>query len=227
MSLSETFAAGGVVMWPLLLFSLGVIAVTVERCLFWFRIKKQERKVVKGILQIYQANPPAVFAKLKQNIDLPISRIFLEALELEGASPNQFRLALESATQAELPLLKRFNTVFETVVAVAPLLGLLGTIVGLIRSFASLNLGGLGGANTGLVTGGISEALVSTAAGMVVAIFTLLFANLFRGFYKRQIALIQEYGGQLEILYEWRYQSVGQSAGQSVAKKEATYAGNR
>lgn len=206
-------------MWPLLLFSLCAVGVTIERGLFWFRIKRQERKVVKNILQLYRANPPAVFDQLKQHIDLPISRIFLEALELEGASPNQFRLALESAVQAELPLLKRFNTVFETIVAIAPLLGLLGTILGLIRSFASLNLGGLDGSNTGLVTGGISEALVSTAAGMIVAIFTLLFANLFRGFYKREIALLQEYGGQLEILYEWNHQSTH--------SKEVTYASSR
>lgn len=210
-------------MWPLLLFSLCAIAVTIERGLFWFRIKRQERAVVKTVLHTYRASPSAAFAKLKQNISLPISRIFLEALELENASPNQFRLALESATQAELPLLKRFNTVFETIVAVAPLLGLLGTILGLIRSFASLNLGGLGAGNTGLVTGGISEALVSTAAGMIVAIFTLLFANLFRGFYKRQVALLQEYGGQLEILYEWHYQSLNQSS----SEKEVAYANNR
>ncbi|MEO1388879.1 MAG: MotA/TolQ/ExbB proton channel family protein [Cyanobacteria bacterium J06634_6] len=219
MSLIEIFSAGGLVMWPLLLFSLCAIAVTFERSLFWFRIKKQERNVVKNILQIYRTNPLAVFAKLKQHINLPISRIFLEALELENASPNQFRLALESATQAELPLLKRFNTVFETIVAVAPLLGLLGTILGLIHSFASLNLSGLSNGNTAMVTGGISEALVSTAAGMIVAIFTLLFANLFRGFYKRQISLLQEYGGQLEILYEWHYQSV--------PDKEVAYAGHR
>lgn len=218
MSFIEVFSAGGLVMWPLLLFSLCVIAITIERGLFWFRIKKRERQVVKDILQVYRVNPAAVFDRLKQNINLPISRIFLEALELEGASPNQFRLALESATQAELPLLKRFNTVFETVVAVAPLLGLLGTILGLIRSFASLNLEGLNGASTGLVTGGISEALVSTAAGMIVAIFTLLFANLFRGFYRCQVALLQEYGGQLEILYEWYYQTLNE---------EVAYAGNR
>ncbi len=186
--------------------------------------QEKERQVVKDVLQGYRTNPPAAFAKLKQHIDLPISRIFLEALELEGASLNQFRLALESATQAELPLLKKFNTVFETIVAVAPLLGLLGTILGLIRSFASLNVGGLGGVNTGLVTGGISEALVSTAAGMIVAIFTLLFANLFRGFYKRQIALIQEYGGQLEILYEWHYKAVNQPV---TNEKETAHASNR
>jgi biopolymer transport protein ExbB len=84
MSFAETFAAGGIVMWPLLLFSVCAIAVTIERGLFWFRIKKQERQVVKDILQLYRANPPAVFAKLKQNINLPISRIFLEALELSA-----------------------------------------------------------------------------------------------------------------------------------------------
>jgi biopolymer transport protein ExbB len=76
----------------------------------------------------------------------------------------------------------------------------------LINSFASLRLGDVGGTQTTNVTSGISEALVSTAAGLVVAIFTLLFANAFRGFYLRQIALIQEYGGQLELLYRRRYE---------------------
>ncbi|MEM6598739.1 MAG: MotA/TolQ/ExbB proton channel family protein, partial [Cyanobacteria bacterium P01_C01_bin.69] len=89
MSLVEIFSAGGIVMWPLLLFSLCAIAITVERALFWFRVKKQERQVVKNILQIYRANPSAVFAQLKKSINLPISRIFLEASELENASPNQ------------------------------------------------------------------------------------------------------------------------------------------
>lgn len=130
--------------------------------------------------------------------------MFLEALAIEGASPKQFHLALASAMQAELPRLRRFNTVFATIISVSPLLGLLGTILGLIRSFSAIQLGNMG-ANADLVTGGISEALVSTAAGLVVAIVTLLFANLFRGLYKRQIALLQEYGGQLEILYETHY----------------------
>ncbi len=132
---------------------------------------------------------------------MPIARIFLAALELEQPTPEKFRLALESEAQAEIPVLKRFNTVFETIISLAPLLGLLGTVLGLIYSFASLRLGDVGASQTGGVTSGISEALVSTASGLVVAIFTLLFANAFRGFYIRQIALIQEYGGQLELLY--------------------------
>ncbi|MEO0827180.1 MAG: MotA/TolQ/ExbB proton channel family protein [Cyanobacteria bacterium J06642_9] len=204
MSITQIFVAGGIVMVPLLLFSIAAIALSIERAVFWWRISRRQRPVVKTILQSYRCDPPAAFASLRSNINLPISRIFLEALELEGASPSQFRLALEGATQAELPLLKRFNTVFQTIIAVAPLLGLLGTILGLIRSFAAIQIGELG-ANAEAVTGGISEALVSTAAGMVVAIFTLVAANLFRGLYKRQVALLQEYGSQLEILYEWRY----------------------
>ncbi len=158
-----------------------------------------------------------MYPKLRQNINLPLARIFLEALDIEGASPKQFHLALASAMQAELPHLRRFSTVFATIISVAPLLGLLGTILGLIRSFAALQLGDLN-TNTGAVTGGISEALVSTAAGLVVAIGTLLFANLFRGLYKRQIALIQEYGGQFEILYETHYERQSQLKDESLIR---------
>ena len=206
-TITEIFAAGGIVMYPLILFSLAVIALGIERAIFWTRVNQRQRQVIKDILNTYRRAPIDVFPKLKQNIDLPIARIFLEALELDGASPNQFRLALESATQAELPLLKRFNMVFQTVIAVAPLLGLLGTILGLIRSFSAIQVGEIG-QNADMVTGGISEALVSTAAGLVVAIATLLIANVFRSLYKRQVALLQEYGGQLEILYEWNHDAV-------------------
>jgi biopolymer transport protein ExbB len=83
---------------------------------------------------------------------------------------------------------------------------MLGTVLGLITSFASLNIANVGASQTAGVTGGISEALVSTAAGLVVAIFTLLFANTFRGLYVRQMASIQEYGGQLELLYRRLYE---------------------
>lgn len=92
-------------------------------------------------------------------------------------------------------------TVFDTIVTLSPLLGLLGTVTGLIRSFASLNLGSVGDESALQVTGGISEALISTATGLMVAVFTLLFANIFRGFYRRQIAAIREYGTQLEVLH--------------------------
>lgn len=205
MAISDLFSLGGIVMWPLLGFSILTVALILERLLFWFKVAQQDR-FVREVLSLYRRTPQAAFAKLDQNTDLPIARIFLAALILERPTPEEFRLALESAAQAELPLLKRFNTVFETVINVSPLLGLLGTILGLINSFASLRLGDVGGTQTAGVTGGISEALISTAAGLIVAILTLLFANTFRGLYRRQIALMQEYGGQMELLYRRRYQ---------------------
>ncbi|MEO0970222.1 MAG: MotA/TolQ/ExbB proton channel family protein [Cyanobacteria bacterium J06639_18] len=201
------FTAGGVVMIPLLGFSILAVMLIIERISFWVKINRRQRLVVREVLSLYrQNNVVGAIDKLRKNTDLPISRIFLAALELEQPNPEEFRLALESEAQAEIPLLKRFQNIFETIISLAPLLGLLGTVLGLIASFASLNLGDIGGTKTSGVTGGISEALVSTAFGLFVAIFTLLFANTFRGLYQRQIASIQEYGGQLELLYRRRYE---------------------
>jgi biopolymer transport protein ExbB len=73
--------------------------------------------------------------------------------------------------------------------------------MGLIRSFSSLNLGEIGGTKTLGVTAGISEALVATATGLVVAVIALLLANTFRAFYQRQLGLIEEYSVQLELLH--------------------------
>lgn len=194
-------------MWPLLAFSVLAIALIIERSIFWLKINKRQTRVVKEVIRLYRSeNIVGALDKLKQNADLPIARIFLAALELEQPTPEEFRLALESEAQAELPILKRFNTIFDTIISISPLLGLLGTILGLIASFASLNIGDVGGSRTAGVTSGISEALVSTASGLVVAIMTLLFANTFRGLYQRQTALIQEYGGQMELLYRRDYE---------------------
>ncbi|MEO1341219.1 MAG: MotA/TolQ/ExbB proton channel family protein, partial [Cyanobacteria bacterium J06635_13] len=127
--------------------------------------------------------------------------IFLAAVELEDPTYDEFRLALESATQGELPTLRRFSTLFQTIITASPLLGLLGTILGLIQSFSAMDIGNIATSNASGVTGGLGEALASTVLGLVVAIFTLLFANAFRGLYLRELATIQELGGQLELLY--------------------------
>lgn len=217
MGIQNLFAAGGIVMWPLLAFSVLGVALIIERIRFWVRINQRQSRVVRDVLNLYRLdNVVGAMDKLQKNADLPLARIFLAALELEEPNPEEFRLALESESQAEIPVLKRFQNMFETIISLAPLLGLLGTVLGLITSFASLNLGDVGGTKTTGVTSGISEALVSTASGLIVAIFILLFANTFRGLYQRQIALIQEYGGQLELLYRRRYE-----------KGEKTYASTR
>ncbi|MFN6465278.1 MAG: MotA/TolQ/ExbB proton channel family protein [Nostoc sp. DedVER02] len=217
MGIQNLFVAGGIVMWPLLAFSVLGVALIIERIRFWVRINQRQSRVVRDVLNLYRLdNVVGAMDKLQKNADLPLARIFLAALELEEPNPEEFRLALESEAQAEIPVLKRFQNMFETIISLAPLLGLLGTVLGLIASFASLNLGDVGGSKTASVTAGISEALVSTASGLIVAIFILMFANTFRGLYQRQIALIQEYGGQLELLYRRRYE-----------RGEKTYASTR
>ena len=207
MGINNVFSAGGVVMIPLLGFSVLALALIVERIRFWLKINNRQTKVVRDVLNLYRRNNVVgAIDGLRKNADLPIARMFLTALELEEPTPEEFRLALESEAQAEIPLLKRFQNIFDTIISLAPLLGLLGTVLGLIGSFASLDLGDVGGSQTANVTGGISEALVSTAAGLIVAIFTLMFANTFRAMYQRQMALIQEYGGELELLYRHHYE---------------------
>ena len=199
MPINNLWTAGGIVSIPLLGFSLLAIALIIERIIFWLRVKNKQRRIVKEVLSLYKSDRFAAISKLKQNAQLPIARIFLEAMELEDPTPDEFRLALDSAVQAEIPVLRRFGTWFQTIITASPLLGLLGTILGLIQSFSAMDLGNAASTNTTEVTVGLSEALISTVMGLVVAIFTLLFANTFRGLYLRELAFIQEYGGQLEL----------------------------
>jgi biopolymer transport protein ExbB len=206
----DFFAKGGVVMWPLLGLSILGVSLAIERSLFWLRLGKRQNQIVREVLKLYRRDPLATLKTLELNADLPIARIFLAALTLEEATPEEFRLALETAAQSELRFMKRFSNVFEIIIGLAPLLGLLGTILGLIRSFASLRVGDVEGTKSITVTGGISEALIATASGLVVAIFTLLFASTFQGLYQQQKELIQEYGGHLELLYR-RHQERGAS----------------
>lgn len=200
-SLGQILMAAGIVGIPLLVFSIVAIALIVERIVFWYRVNRRQKRVIREVLELYKQEPALAQEKLARNVDLPMARIFLEAISLEDAEPDELALAIDGATQAEIPVLKRFSNIFDTIVTLSPLLGLLGTVLGLIQSFSALNLGDVSGTKAAGVTSGISEALVSTAFGLVVALFTLFFANTFRGFYQGQIALIQEYSAELELLY--------------------------
>lgn len=206
--LGQILISAGVVAIPLLAFSIVAIALIVERIVFWYRINRRQEKVIKEALALYREEPSLAIGKLERNVDLPMARIFLEALSLEDAEPDELALAIDGATQAEVPNLKRFNSVFDTIVTLSPLLGLLGTVLGLIQAFSALNLGDIGGTKTVGVTTGISEALTSTAFGLVVAVVTLFFANTFRGFYLRQLAMIQEHSAELELLHRRRYKQM-------------------
>lgn len=204
----ETFAkipiVGQVVIICLFCFMAAATALIVERIRFWLRVSRQQPRFAKEFIELYRYQPELASEKIKRHIDLPIARIFLAAVALDQPTPEEFRLAMESELQAEVPVLRRFSSVLEMIVGLAPLLGLIGTISGLITSFGALDIGDIGGTKTAGVSAGISEALLTTASGLVVAAFCLAFASIFRSLYRRQMSLIQEYGGYLELIYRQR-----------------------
>ena len=206
MDFIKTFNSGGAVMYPLLLASILVIALAIERLYFWTKIGKREKPMIRTVFDLYQNGSPLVLDRLERERDLPLARIFMAAISLKDATPDEFRLAMESEAHAEMPILRRFINVFDAVIGLAPLLGLLGTVTGLIASFSSLKIGQSVGAGSNNVVGGIAEALVSTATGVIVAVLASLCANIFRGLYQRQLSQIQESTGQLELIHRrnWR-----------------------
>jgi biopolymer transport protein ExbB len=207
MEITKLFNAGGIVMYPLLFSSIIVVALAIERLYFWFKIGSRQQPLIRTVLDLYQQQSPLVIDRLKREQDLPIARIFLSALVLQNATPEEFCLAMESEAHHEIPVLRRFNNIFDAAIGLAPLFGLLGTILGLINSFSALKIGTGGGSGTSTVVAGISEALVSTASGLVVAILASICANLFRGIYQRQLSQIQASTGQLELIHRrhWEY----------------------
>lgn len=197
--LFDTLVAGGITIIPLMICSFLVVTLAIERTVFWSRINKHQKRIVRTALQIYQESPSQAGEFLQQHLDLAIARIYLEALSIPDATPTEFSLALETRTQSEESLLKRYNNVFEIIVGLAPLLGLLGTVTGLITSFGSLTLGDVGGSKSLNVTSGISEALISTAVGLIVAVMALIAASIFRSLYAQQMTYIDESCAQLEL----------------------------
>jgi biopolymer transport protein ExbB len=97
--------------------------------------------------------------------------------------------------------MRRGDKILETIVAVAPLLGLLGTVTGLIATFNNLNIGSGGGTDTSQAAAGIGEALITTAAGMVVAIMALLVFRVLVSLQAQQMDYFSEAGNELELIY--------------------------
>ncbi len=202
------FTVAGIVLFPLLGFSVFVIASGIERSKFWFNLSKRQPKFAKELVELYQRQPEMAVEKAQRNLDLPIARIMLAALQLPKASPETFRLAMEAELRSEIPGLKRFMNWYEMIVGLAPLLGLIGTVMGLIQAFGGLNLGDVGGTKTAAVSAGISEALVTTAAGLLVATIALVTLTTFRGAYQRQMTLLEECGGQMELVHRCRIENL-------------------
>lgn len=189
-------------MWPLLGLSVATIACAAERGWFWFQFLRQEDRIVHDVLEAARVDLDKAAAIASQAQWLPIGRFLLAPLRLKKPTPETFRLALEAAGDKEFVKMRKGDKLLETVVGIAPLLGLLGTVIGLITTFNNLNIGG-GGASDGATkaASGIGEALIATATGMIVAIIALAFFRIFVTLQSRQVDYFSEVGSELELIY--------------------------
>ncbi|PIG94622.1 MotA/TolQ/ExbB proton channel family protein [Gloeocapsopsis sp. IPPAS B-1203] len=216
----DTFIAGGPVMWPLLGLSIVTFACALERAWFWFQLLSKEDRIVHDVLAAarFDLMKAANIAQKAQS--LPIGRFLFAPLRLTQPTPETFRLAMEAAGDKEFTQMRKGDKLLETVVALAPLLGLLGTVTGLIGTFNNLNIGGGGTtAEATRAAAGIGEALITTAAGMIVAIIALIFFRVFVTLQSQQIDYFSDVGSELELIYrqtwyEPMFSSIGQNSTQ-------------
>jgi biopolymer transport protein ExbB len=220
----DFLARGGPVMVPIMGCSVLTIATALERTLFWTKLLQREGQVVNDVLDASRRDLNEAAAIAAQYQDLPIGRFLLSPLRLKNPSPETFRLAMETAGDREFVKMRRGDKILETIVAVAPLLGLLGTVTGLIATFSNLNIGGGGtGEQASAAAAGIGEALITTAAGMVVAIMALLVFRVLVSLQSQQIDYFSEAGNELELIYrQYWYEPALMAAEQA---RQGPYAG--
>ncbi|MBW4462402.1 MAG: MotA/TolQ/ExbB proton channel family protein [Nodosilinea sp. WJT8-NPBG4] len=198
----DVLVKGGPVMVPIMGCSVLTIATALERALFWTKLLRREDQVVSEVLDASRHDLSKAAEIAAQSQDLPIGRFLLAPLRLKQPSPETFRLAMETVGDRELVKMRKGDKLLETVVAVAPLLGLLGTVTGLIATFSNLNIGGGGsGDQATAAAAGIGEALITTAAGMVVAILALLIFRVLVTLQAQQVDYFSDAGNELELIY--------------------------
>jgi biopolymer transport protein ExbB len=206
MSIIDIFQKVGVTAIPLLFVSILSLSVIFERSFFWFKVLTQEKEVVNRILDACRRDWEMATEIARQSYEQPIGRFLYAPLQLQNPDPELFRLALESTADDEITSMRRGDKILELAIAVAPLLGLAGTVFGLIRTLGSINIAQIGTPAAAGVTGGIGEALYSTAAGLVVAIGSLIFYRLFQAFVFNQAKIFRRAGNELEVLYRQKWQ---------------------
>ncbi len=201
MNIVELFQNGGPAMWPLLGLSILAVGTILERIWFWASVLLKERSIVDRVMDAATRNWQAAREIALEARRQPIGRYLYAPLRLVNPDPEVFRLALETAADDELASMRRGDKLLEAVIALAPLLGLLGTVLGLIKSLGSLSISDLGTQATAGVTLGIGNALISTAAGLIVAITSLAFYRVFQAFWYNQVRVFRKAGSELELLY--------------------------
>ena len=199
-SIDKIIFFGGVVMWLLLLISIITLACIFERIFFWFDLRNKNYKIPKLILENYSLNKDELINSLNKKINNPYAQILIDIFNTNFINEKDFEKALEINLVNQINKLNKYGNIFNLTIGIAPLLGLLGTILGLMNSFSFIDLGNVG-TNSREVTGGISEALVSTAYGLVIAIFTLVFLSYFNSCRKNEIISLRDFGTRFQIKY--------------------------
>jgi len=172
--LIDQFRKGGPVMWPILVVSIVALTVVLERCIWWSgRWFRRDPKRIEKVFTAIENGDTAEASRLSRGSRDPVLRMLWNGLNHQHSS---LEAALQVAAGIEIKRAGRFLVVMDTLVTLAPLLGLLGTITGLIRSFSFLGNEELA---VQAVTGGIAEALIATACGLGIAIFALIPFNFF------------------------------------------------
>jgi biopolymer transport protein ExbB len=194
---------GGPVMVPLLGFSVVTFSCALERTWFWIDLLSHEKQIVHDVLQAAQKDLDEAAILASYAKATPIGRFLMSPLRLKHPTPETFHLALEASADKEFVKMRKGDKLFETVVAVAPLLGLLGTVTGLIHTFSNLKIGngGASAESANNAASGIGEALIATATGMIVAIVALVFFRIFVSLQAQQMDYFTEVGNELELIY--------------------------
>jgi biopolymer transport protein ExbB len=175
-SLPDWFIQGGPVMWPLLLLSILVVTVTMERCWFWLTLLLHNNPCnLNHCLNLISAKQLQQ-AKAVSYRQRDPALIMLSTGLQDG--PAQAMTTMEAEAKSQLDNMGSGQSLLDTIITLAPMLGILGTVLGIIDSFKALSHTGVD--NPTAVVGGIAQALTSTAAGLCVAMLALIVYNLLR-----------------------------------------------
>lgn len=192
----EWFQLGGPVMYPLLACSIIAMTVVTERFLFWNQLQKErDPEGVQKVLTLAQQGKIAEAQSAGRSLQDPVARVLTRGLE---HWPSAVTGALEAQVEQELRPMRRYLGVLDTAITLAPLLGIYGTITGMIQAFGFLARAGL--PDPRLVASGIAEALITTAAGLTIAILAIPPYNFFASKTEEMAHQIERQATNLELL---------------------------
>ena len=186
---------GGFMMYPLIFCSVLLLALIVERSITLRRASTDAEGLLEEIEAAYRpGDDPAKAIEIAQGGGV-IGRVFARGLKNHARSADAIEMAMELEAASETPALEANLPIMRTIVNIGPLLGLLGTIAGMIASFKAASQAGL--SNPTAVLGGISEALTSTATGITLAVVGFVAYNYFANLVRKTIEDIEYYGAEL------------------------------